>query len=156
MRDELEAARRVAKRQAAPFSKGAPKATPRRSGRKAGRHYGPRRWRPRPAHVDTVVEVFPPAACPHGGDAVVGTGDVRLQYQAITRTGAKDPWGREAVGLPDSGSRKHGRVRTPSRISVSSWKRAKGRCKPDAETGMPGAGLTAEAFGQARPDRLAL
>jgi len=36
-----------------------------------------------------------------------------------TRTGAKDPWGREAVGLPDSGSRKHGRVRTPSRISVS-------------------------------------
>ena len=36
-----------------------------------------------------------------------------------TRTGAKDPWGREAVGLPNSGSRKHGRVRTLSRISMS-------------------------------------
>jgi transposase len=82
LRDELEAARRAAKRQAAPFSKGAPKARPRRPGRKAGRRYGRRCWRPRPAHVDTVVEVFPPAACPHCGDAVVGTGDIRVQYQA--------------------------------------------------------------------------
>lgn len=82
LRDDLEAARRAAKRQAAPFSKGAPKAKPRRPGRKAGRHYGPRRWRPRPTHVDAVVDVFPPAACPHCGDAVVGTGDVRVQYQA--------------------------------------------------------------------------
>ena len=36
-----------------------------------------------------------------------------------TRTGAKDPWGREAEGLPNSGSQKYGRVRTPSRISVT-------------------------------------
>ncbi|MGH7644258.1 MAG: IS66 family transposase [Gemmatimonadales bacterium] len=82
LRDELEAARRAAKRQAAPFSKGKPKATPKRPGRKAGGDYGPRRWRPRPGHVDQVVDVFPPAACPHCGDAVVGTGDVRVQYQA--------------------------------------------------------------------------
>lgn len=82
LRDELEAAHRAAKRQAAPFSKGKPKAQPRRPGRKAGREYGPRRWRPRPAHVDAVVDVFPPAACPHCGDAVVGTGDVQVQYQA--------------------------------------------------------------------------
>ena len=82
LRDELEAAHRAAKRQAAPFSKGKPTATPKRPGRKAGRDYGPRRWRPRPAHVDAIVEVFPPAACPDCGDAVVGTGDVRVQYQA--------------------------------------------------------------------------
>ena len=82
LRDELEAAHRAAKRQAAPFSKGTPTATPKRPGRKAGRHYGPRRWRPPPAHVDVTVDVFPPAACPHCGDAVVGTGAVRVQYQA--------------------------------------------------------------------------
>ena len=82
LRDELEAAHRAAKRQAAPFSKGKPTATPKRPGRKAGRDYGPRRWRPRPAYVNQVVDVFPPAACPHCGDAVVGTGDVRVQYQA--------------------------------------------------------------------------
>ena len=36
------------------------------------------------------------------------------------------------------------------------WKWAKGRCKPRAEAGMPGAGLTAEVLGKAQPDRLAL
>ena len=82
LRDELEAAHRAAKRQAAPFSRGKPKAKSKRPGRKAGRAYGPRRWRPRPAHVDQVIDVFPPAACPHCGDGVVGTGDVRVQYQA--------------------------------------------------------------------------
>jgi transposase len=82
LRDELEAARRAAKRQAAPFSKGEPKATPKRPGRKPGRRYGPRRWRPRPAHVDQVIDVAPPTACPHCGDRVVGTGAVRVQYQA--------------------------------------------------------------------------
>ncbi len=82
LRDELEAARRAAKRQAAPFSKGEPKAKPQRPGRTAGRDYGPRRWRPRPAHVDAIVDVFPPTACPHCAGAVVGTGAVREQYQA--------------------------------------------------------------------------
>ena len=82
LRDELEAARRAAKRQAAPFSKGDPKATPKRPGRKPGRRYGPRRWRARPTHVDQVVEVAPPTSCPHCGEGVVGTGAVRVQYQA--------------------------------------------------------------------------
>ena len=78
---ELEAARRAAKRQAAPFSKGEPTPTPRRPGRKAGRAYGPRAWRAVPAHVDEVVEVLPPSACPQcGGD--VGIETVRMQYQA--------------------------------------------------------------------------
>lgn len=82
LRDALEAAQRVAKRQAAPFSKGTPKATPRRPGRRAGRDYGPRRWRPPPAHVDEVVDVPPPPACPHCGAGVVATGESRVQYQA--------------------------------------------------------------------------
>jgi transposase len=82
LRDELEAARRAAKRQAAPFSKGAPKAAPKRPGRKAGRRYGPRRWRPPPTHIDAVVEVPPPAECAHCHGPIVATGDVRVQYQA--------------------------------------------------------------------------
>src|SRR5438046_972028 len=81
LRDELETARRAAKRQAAPFSKGAPTPTPRRPGRKPGRAYGPRAWRPVPAHIDAVVEVLPPAACPTCGGAV-GTERVAVQYQA--------------------------------------------------------------------------
>lgn len=82
LRDELDAAQRAAKRQAAPFSKGKPSPTPRQPGRKPGRDYGPRRWRPPPAAVDQVVDVSPPAACPHCGDRVVDTGGVRVQYQA--------------------------------------------------------------------------
>jgi transposase len=81
LRDELETARRAAKRQAAPFSKGAPTVSPRRPGRHPGRAYGPHAWRPVPAHVDEVVEVLPPAACPTCGGAV-GTERVAVQYQA--------------------------------------------------------------------------
>jgi transposase len=78
---ELEAARRTGKRQAAPFSKGPPKAAPRRPGRKAGRAYGPRAWRPVPDHVDEVVEVLPPEECPACG-GVIDSDEVRVQYQA--------------------------------------------------------------------------
>jgi len=78
---ELEAARRAAKRQAAPFSKGAPSARPRRPGRKPGRAYGPRAWRPLPDHVDEIVEVLPAAQCAACG-GTVGTERVDVQYQA--------------------------------------------------------------------------
>ena len=78
---ELEAARRAAKRQAAPFSKGAPSASPRRPGRKPGRAYGPRAWRGVPDHIDEVIEVLPPEACPACG-GVVGSDGVHVQYQA--------------------------------------------------------------------------
>ena len=78
---ELEAARRAAKRQAAPFSKGAPSACPRRPGRKPGRAYGPRAWRPIPAHVDEIIDVLPPAQCAACGGAI-GTERVDVQYQA--------------------------------------------------------------------------
>jgi hypothetical protein len=46
LQDELEAARRAAKGQAAPFSKGALRATPKSPGRKAGRAYGRGATRP--------------------------------------------------------------------------------------------------------------
>lgn len=78
---ELEAARRAAKRQAAPFSKGEPMATPRRPGRRAGRAYGPFAWRPVPTHIDDVIEVVPPVVCPACGGAV-GIERVAVQYQA--------------------------------------------------------------------------
>lgn len=81
LREELDAARRAAKRQAAPFSKGAPTPTPRRPGRKPGEAYGPRAWRAAPAHVDEIVEVLPPAACPTCGGAVASE-RVQVQYQA--------------------------------------------------------------------------
>jgi transposase len=53
LRHELDLAQRAARRQAAPFSKGAPTATPRAPGRRAT-----------PAHVDEVVPVALPRQCP--------------------------------------------------------------------------------------------
>src|SRR5438034_9587478 len=73
-----------------------------------------------------------------------------------TRTGAKDPWGR-AAPMPLAqrlAEARPGPDTEPDQHVVG--KRAKGRYKPRAEAGMPGAGLTAEAFGKVRPDRLAL
>jgi len=77
---ELELARRAGKRQAAPFSKGAPNPCPRRPGRKPGRAYGPRAWRAVPDHVDEVVEVLAPAACAACG-GTIDTERVDVQYQ---------------------------------------------------------------------------
>jgi len=73
-----------------------------------------------------------------------------------TRTGAKDPWGRAApMPLAQRPTEaRPGPDTEPDQHVV--WKWAKGRCKPRAEAGMPGAGLTAEVLGKARPDRLAL
>jgi hypothetical protein len=67
LRGEVEALRRAAKRQAAPFSRGNPTPHPRRHpGRKPGAAYGTRAHRqpPEPEHVDRVVTVALPARCP--------------------------------------------------------------------------------------------
>ena len=61
LQKEVESLRRAAKRQAAPFSKGEPKANPKRPGRKNG-HAGSRR--PRPDHVDETIELRM-ERCPH-------------------------------------------------------------------------------------------
>ena len=80
LRRALEEALRAAKRQAAPFSRRAPKASPEKPGRKAGRQYGVAHRREIPEAVDEVVEVPLPGQCPHCGGEVEETGVVS-QYQ---------------------------------------------------------------------------
>ncbi len=80
LKAELEQSRRAGKRQAAPFSKGSPKANPQRPGRKAGH---PPSHRPEPPdQVDLTIEVPLPPECPacHAtlGEAAVVFDD---QYQ---------------------------------------------------------------------------
>ena len=64
LRKELDAARRAAKRQAAPFSRGTRKAKPKRPGRKPGRRYGRQGRRPVPPRVDETHEAPLPDRCP--------------------------------------------------------------------------------------------
>jgi transposase len=80
LRELLEKSRREGKRQAAPFSKGGPKADPKRPGRKPGARYGPKSRRPIPKHVDEVLEAKLPARCEHCGGKLQQLG-VRAQYQ---------------------------------------------------------------------------
>src|SRR6516165_6837929 len=70
LRRELEAALRASKRQAAPHSRGKPKADPRRPGRKPGRRYGRQACRPIPSRVDEQVAAPLPERCPHCGGGV--------------------------------------------------------------------------------------
>jgi len=80
LRETLEAARRSGKRQAAPFSKGQPTAAPKRPGRKAGVAHGRHGQRPVPTHVDEVLDVPLPEACPHCNGALIDREYVS-QYQ---------------------------------------------------------------------------
>ena len=61
----LENSRRTGKRQAAPFSKGAPTPAPKRPGRRRGAAHGRHGHRRAPAHVDEVLDAPLPACCPH-------------------------------------------------------------------------------------------
>lgn len=69
----LDAARRAGKRQAAPFSKGAPMPHPRRAGRRAGPRHGRHGHRRSPPHIDETLEVPLPPRCPDCGGAVADT-----------------------------------------------------------------------------------
>jgi transposase len=69
----LEAARRSGKRQAAPFSKGAPTPRPKRAGRRPGRHHGRHAHRRPPSTIHETIDVPLPAACPDCGGAVTET-----------------------------------------------------------------------------------
>lgn len=80
LKGELDAARRAGARQAAPFSKGAPKRRPRRPGRKPGRAYGRRGQRPVPTVVHETHDVPVLETCPTCGDRVRPT-HVAAQYQ---------------------------------------------------------------------------
>lgn len=80
LKKELDLARRAGKRQAAPFSKGAPKANPKRPGRKAGSHYGQKAHRSTPVKVDEDIPVPLPDHCPTCGGEI-GNLRVEDQYQ---------------------------------------------------------------------------
>src|SRR5512133_1723943 len=71
LRGEVEGLRRAAKRQAAPFSKGDPKADPKRAGRKPGAAHGRHAHRQPPEPVDRVVAVGLPGYCPGCGGELV-------------------------------------------------------------------------------------
>src|SRR5512142_2705640 len=71
LKSELEQTRRAEKRQAAPFSKGAPKAHPKRPGRKAG-HPPSHRPAPPPEQVDCTIAVPLPPECPECHAPLVG------------------------------------------------------------------------------------
>ena len=87
LRRELEAALRASKRQAAPHSRGTPKANPQRPGRKAGRRYGRQSCRPIPARVDERITVPLPERCPHcGGGVEAGSCETQYQEEIVRRT----------------------------------------------------------------------
>lgn len=79
---EVELLLRRSKRQAAPFSKSAPKENPKRPGRKAGEKYGAKGHRPAPApeDIDEKYDVPLPGTCPHCGGGV-DEDEVEPQYQ---------------------------------------------------------------------------
>jgi len=70
---------RAGKRQAAPFSKGPPKAYPKKPGRKSGNDYGTQASRPIPTQIDEVLEAPLPDHCDCGGAIVPDK--VEHQYQ---------------------------------------------------------------------------
>ena len=73
-----------------------------------------------------------------------------------TRTGAKDPWGREAGAASRTAARGGtAGLDTERGHRVRSGSVRRVEANRATEAGMPGAGLTADAFGKARPDRLA-
>lgn len=84
---ELEAALRATKRQAAPHSRGKPKASPRRPGRKSGGRYGRQACRPIPARVDERIAVPLPDHCPHcGGGVESESSETQYQEEIVRRT----------------------------------------------------------------------
>lgn len=80
LKEELEMARRRATRQAAPFSRGLPKADPERPGRKAGAAYGRKAHRRPPPRVDVRHDAPLPPQCPDCG-GLVRRRRVVSQYQ---------------------------------------------------------------------------
>lgn len=80
LRASLSEAQRAARRQAAPFSKGAPNPNPKRPGRKPGPNYGRKVRRPVPDHVDESYEATI-GPCPCCGSVEVEETAVVDQYE---------------------------------------------------------------------------
>lgn len=77
LKELLETTRRKGKRQATPFSKGAPTTTPKKSGQKPGH---PAAHRPVPDKVDQTEEAVLPNVCPDCGGPIKED-EVQAQYQ---------------------------------------------------------------------------
>ena len=106
----LESAQRAAKRQAAPFSKGAPTAQPKRPGRKPGPAYGRRTARPRPTQIDERILVPLPEACPHCAAPVQATQTVeQLQIDVPIIRPTVRAFAIEVGQCPQCGRRAQGR-----------------------------------------------
>lgn len=87
LRRELEAALRASRRQAAPHSRGEPRANPKRPGRKPGRGYGRQACRPIPSRVDEQIAVPLPERCPHcGGGVEPESCETQYQEDIVRRT----------------------------------------------------------------------
>jgi len=77
----IEDLERAKKRQAAPFSKGDPKAEPKRPGRKPGDDYGKWYCRPPPTRIDETIDVPLPGTCPECGGHHLKELSVEDQFQ---------------------------------------------------------------------------
>jgi transposase len=109
LKRELEQARRASKRQAAPFSKGEPKAEPKRPGRKAGSDYGRHGYRPIPSQVNETIIVPLPKSCPACGGRCTHE-EWADQYQTEIVRQTRVTRFRVALGhCQDCGSRVQGR-----------------------------------------------
>jgi len=86
LEQELKKARRAIHRQAAPFSKGEPKAEPKTPGRKAGSNYGEPSFRPLPQRVDEVLPAPLSRRCPCGGTVQVERIEPQYQEDIVRRT----------------------------------------------------------------------
>jgi transposase len=82
LEQRLEELSRSAKRQAAPFSRGLPKADPKKPGRKSGEDYGTKAFRAVPPVIDEVHEAPLPQKCPRCGNNAFIDEHVEHQYQA--------------------------------------------------------------------------
>lgn len=81
MEEHMESLSRAGKRQAAPFSRGLPKADPKPPGRKAGEDYGTKAFRTAPEKIDEVYDAPLPPQCPHCGGTAFRSVSVQEQYQ---------------------------------------------------------------------------
>jgi transposase len=81
LEQQVEALSRSSKRQAAPFSKGVPKADPKKPGRKSGEDYGTVARRAIPAVIDEVYAAALPEQCPYCGNNAFLETSVQQQYQ---------------------------------------------------------------------------
>lgn len=73
LKKELDVARRAGKRQAAPFSKGAPTPRAKPPGRRVGPRHGRHAHRQPPTQIDDAIDVPLPPRCPHCGGGLTET-----------------------------------------------------------------------------------